>query len=67
MGYRVDVIEAQLSHVERDRTRAAYKHAQYLDERREMMQGWADYLDRVRSGGKVIRFRQGRGRELLSA
>jgi integrase len=67
MGYRVDIIEAQLSHVERDRTRAAYNHAQYLEERREMMQGWADYLDRVRSGGKVIPFRQGRGRDLLSA
>lgn len=61
MGYRFDVIEAQLSHVERDRTRAAYNHAQYLEERREMMQGWADYLDRVRVGGKVIPFRQGGG------
>lgn len=63
MGYRFDVIEAQLSHIEPDRTRAAYNHAQYLEERREMMQGWADYLDRVRTGGKAIPFRQGRERE----
>ncbi len=58
MGYRWDVIEAQLSHVEGNRTRAAYNHATYLDERRELMQGWADYLDAVRQSGKVIPFRQ---------
>ncbi len=60
MGYRWDVIEAQLSHVEGNRTRAAYNHAQYLDERRELMQGWADYLEAVRQSGKVIPFRQAR-------
>jgi integrase len=58
MGYRWDVIEAQLSHVEGNRTRAAYNHAQYLDERRELMQGWATYLEAVRQSGKVIPFRQ---------
>ena len=60
MGFRPDVIEAQLSHVERDRVRGAYNHAQYLEERRELMQAWADYLDAVRQGGKVIPFRQAR-------
>ena len=60
MGYRSDVIEAQLSHVLVDRTRAAYNHAAYLDERRELMQAWADYLDAVRQSGKVIPFRQAR-------
>jgi integrase len=60
MGYRWDVIEAQLSHVEGNRTRAAYNHAQYLDERRELMQAWANYLDAVRQSGKVIPFRQAR-------
>jgi len=60
MGYRWDVIEAQLSHVEGNRTRAAYNHAQYLDERRDLMQAWADYLDAVRQSGKVIPFRQAR-------
>ena len=60
MGYRADVIEAQLSHVEGNRTRAAYNHAIYLEERRELMQGWASYLDAVRQSGKVIPFRQGR-------
>ncbi len=41
-----DAVERQMSHQERKRVRAAYIHkAQHLDERREMMQWWADYLD----------------------
>lgn len=44
-GFRPDVIERQLAHTEKDSVRAAYNHAQYLPERREMMQWWADYLD----------------------
>jgi integrase len=46
-GFRADVIERQLAHSERNSVRAAYNHAQYLPERREMMQWWADYLDRI--------------------
>ena len=42
-----DVIERQLAHCERDQVRAAYNYAQYLPQRREMMQWWADYLDDV--------------------
>ena len=45
--FRADVIERQLAHSERNRVRAAYNYAQYLPERRKMMQWWADYLDRV--------------------
>jgi integrase len=44
-GFAPDVIERQLAHTERNRVRAAYNHAQYLPERRKMMQWWADYLD----------------------
>jgi integrase len=44
-GFRPDVIERQLAHSERNSVRAAYNHAQYLPERREMMQWWADHLD----------------------
>jgi integrase len=44
-GFKHDVIERQLAHGERDKVRAAYNHAQYLPERRKMMQWWADYLD----------------------
>ena len=49
-GFRADVIERQLAHGERDNVRSAYNHAQYLKERREMMQWWADYIDSVRIG-----------------
>jgi integrase len=61
-GFRWDVIEAQLSHVQGDRTRAAYNHAAYLDERRELMQAWSNYLDAVRQSGKVIPFRHARAK-----
>jgi integrase len=49
-GFRADVIERQLAHSERNAVRAAYNHAQYLPERRSMMQWWADYLDETASG-----------------
>lgn len=45
MGYRPDIIELQLAHVEKSKTKAAYNHAQYLPERRRMMQEWADWID----------------------
>jgi integrase len=47
-NFRPDVIERQLAHGERNKVRAAYNHAQYLPERRKMMQWWADYLDGLR-------------------
>ncbi|MDC9597907.1 integrase, partial [Xenorhabdus sp. XENO-2] len=41
-----DAIERQLSHIERNNVRAAYIHtSKHLDERRLMVQWWADYLD----------------------
>ena len=44
LGYRSDVIERQLAHAERDKVRASYNHAEYMDERKVMMQAWADLL-----------------------
>ena len=44
-----DWIERQLAHDERDDTRAAYNAAQYLRQRRDMMQWWADHLDHLRA------------------
>ncbi len=49
-----DAIERQLAHGERDEVRAAYNYAEYLPERRRMMQAWADYLNRLRAGANVI-------------
>jgi integrase len=49
-GFNPDAIERQLAHMERNSVRAAYTHhARYLDERVEMMQWWADFLDVQRS------------------
>ena len=44
-GYRYDVIEAQLAHTSADKIRAIYNRAQYMEERRKLMQSWADMLD----------------------
>ena len=48
LNYRVDWIEHQLAHAVRDSTGRAYNRTAHLAGRREMMQGWADYLDRLR-------------------
>ena len=53
-GFRMDVIERQLAHAERNKVRAAYNKAQHLSERREMMQWWGDYIDVARGNHKVI-------------
>ena len=54
-GYNPDAIERQLAHVEEDRIRAAYNRADYMDERREMMQWYSDYLrERYRQALKQI-------------
>ena len=47
-GFPPDVIERQLAHVEGNAVRAAYNRAEYLDQRRDMMQWWGDYLDGLR-------------------
>ena len=53
-GWRADVIERQLAHCERDEVRGAYNRAEYLQERKKMMQSWASYLDALKAGAKVI-------------
>jgi integrase len=49
-GWNSDIIELSLSHTEKNAVRAAYNHAERLEERREMMQAWADWLDGLRQG-----------------
>jgi len=53
-GWNRDAIERQLAHSERDGVRAAYNYAEYLPERKRMMQSWADYLDGLAAGADVI-------------
>ena len=54
MGIDADAIERQLAHAERNKVRAAYHRAEYLPERRKMMQTWADYLDSLKTTAQVI-------------
>ncbi len=53
-GWPSDHIERQLAHGERNKVKASYNFAQHLPERRKMMQAWANYLDALREGGKVV-------------
>lgn len=64
-GYKSEWIERQLSHGDRNAMRAAYNFAEYLPERRRMMQEWADYLDGLASGAQVVNInaRKARGSE----
>lgn len=45
LGYRHEVVDRQLAHVHTDKVARAYDRAEFIDERREMMQAWADYID----------------------
>ena len=49
MGYNRDHIERQLAHSEGNSVRAAYNYADYLEQRKTMMQEWADYLDELKA------------------
>lgn len=54
LGFRPDYIEHQLAHSVRDPNGRAYNRTAHLPQRREMMQVWADYLDRLRAGGEPV-------------
>ena len=45
LGYRHEVVDRQLAHAPRNKVDAAYDRAAFLNDRRKMMQDWADYLD----------------------
>lgn len=53
-GVSADVIEAQLAHGKSGPLGAAYDRAEFMQQRRELMRQWADYLDRLREGARVI-------------
>jgi integrase len=54
LGFRPDFIEHQLAHGVRDPNGRAYNRTAHLPERRKMMQAWANYLDSLRTGAKVL-------------
>ncbi len=59
-GWNPDAVERQLAHMERNKIRAAYHRSTYTDERKKMMQWWADYVDGVASGGTVVAVKFGK-------
>ena len=61
LGWRPDLIERQLAHEERNKVRAAYNKAQYLEERRGMMQAWSDYLDSLKEGANIVPITRAKG------
>ena len=54
LGYASDWIERQLAHVEANAVRRTYNHAEYLTDRAQMMQQWADMLDHWQQGGHKV-------------
>lgn len=61
LGFWPDVIEKQLAHSDGNKVRASYNHSQYLKDRKEMMQFWADYLDGLKAGAKVLQLKRTKG------
>ena len=57
LGVAEPVIEAQLAHAVPDALGRAYNRTEFAEQRRQMMQAWADYLDTLRRGAEVIPFR----------
>jgi integrase len=54
LGERVDLIEHQLAHAVKDPNGRAYNRTAHLPARRDMMQRWADYLDKLRRGADIV-------------
>lgn len=54
LGINDNIIEAQLAHAVKDSLGRAYNRTEFIEQRRAMMQTWADYLDSLRTGAKVI-------------
>jgi integrase len=57
-GYAHEHIELQLTHAPRNAVSTAYNHALYLEPRIKLMQEWADYLERVQRGPKLVPMRE---------
>lgn len=52
-GFSPDVIEAALAHVDKNEVRRAYNRSDYLEQRRPMMQWWADFVGTADSGSLI--------------
>lgn len=59
LGFAPEAIEHQLAHKVPDTLGAAYNRTKFLKQRVAMMQAWADYLDKLKAGAKVLKFEKG--------
>lgn len=57
LGYRHEAVDRQLAHAQKDKIASAYDRAQFLDERKKMMQHWADYIDGMMNSSNVLPFK----------
>ncbi|MBC3812757.1 tyrosine-type recombinase/integrase [Undibacterium aquatile] len=53
LGYRHEVVDRQLAHAQKDKIASAYDRAIFLEERKKMMQDWADYIDQI-AANKIV-------------
>lgn len=60
-GFEGDIIEKALAHEERNRVRSAYHRSEYLEQRKELMQWWADFLDQMETGADIVATGPGEG------
>ena len=67
LGVDEAVIEAQLAHAVKDSLGRAYNRTEFLEQRRKMLQTWADYLDRLRDGAEIIPIKRARAAARPSA
>nr|WP_314862422.1 integrase arm-type DNA-binding domain-containing protein [uncultured Undibacterium sp.] len=58
LGYRHETVDRQLAHAQKDKIAAAYDRAQFLEERKKMMQHWADYIDGLAASTNVLMFKK---------
>jgi hypothetical protein len=58
LGFPADIIEHQLGHAVRDPLGRAYNRSTHLEQRRAMMETWAEYLDGLKGGAEVIPLRR---------
>lgn len=56
LGFDSEWVEAQLSHKKQGALGSAYDRTTFIEQRKEMMQAWADYLDKLKAGAEVIPF-----------
>lgn len=58
LGFDPNIIEAQLAHSVRDSLGRAYNRTEFVEQRRAMLQAWADFLDKLRRGTEVTALRK---------